>query len=126
MSTAIPQGGDALHEFRKDCKRLRYSLEPIPDACAHRLVTSLKRVQDAIGHWHDWEELAMHSEKRIKSHNFPLLAVLHSRARSARIEARRVAAELREELALSPATRKPVASVTTSASKSSESKSVAR
>lgn len=111
LSAAIPQGGDALHDFRKSCKQLRYTLEPVPDACAHQLVSRLKQVQDAIGDWHDWEELAMHAENKLKRRSLPLLAVLHSRARSARIEARRSAAELREELLITASRRKPVASV---------------
>jgi CHAD domain-containing protein len=118
LSAAIPEGGDALHDFRKNCKVLRYTLEPIPDECAEQLVSRLKQVQDAIGEWHDWEELARHAEDRWKHRGLELLSVLRSRAKSARVAARRSAAELRQELLVVSKGRKPVRSVPAESSKS--------
>lgn len=45
-----------LHHYRKQGKQLRYVLQaakPQDDA----LVQALREMQDAIGEWHDWEEL---------------------------------------------------------------------
>jgi len=45
-----------LHEFRIQGKQLRYVLQMAKPADAE-LVEALREVQNAIGEWHDWEEL---------------------------------------------------------------------
>ncbi len=43
-----------LHAFRKGAKRARYIAEGGEDVRSRRTAQRLKRVQDAIGMWHDW------------------------------------------------------------------------
>jgi CHAD domain-containing protein len=49
-----------LHEFRKSIKTVRYLAEifATSDAEAGRQAALLKKMQSAIGEWHDWQELA--------------------------------------------------------------------
>jgi len=47
-----------LHAFRKGAKHARYLAEGGEDAWSRRTAKRLKRVQDAIGVWHDWLVLA--------------------------------------------------------------------
>ena len=42
-----------LHDFRKACKKARYVAEA-GSAKPTRVAKALKRIQDAIGAWHDW------------------------------------------------------------------------
>jgi len=44
---------DNLHDFRKATKKARYVAESGGQKCSS-LAGALKRVQDAIGDWHDW------------------------------------------------------------------------
>jgi CHAD domain-containing protein len=46
-----------LHPYRLKVKRLRYLLQMADDSGEQRFVDELGRVKDAIGEWHDWEEL---------------------------------------------------------------------
>lgn len=49
-----------LHEFRKRIKMVRYLAEIYAGAdreCA-QLATQMKKMQSAIGEWHDWQELS--------------------------------------------------------------------
>jgi CHAD domain-containing protein len=48
---------DNLHDYRKKVKELYYLLEFLDHSNAH-FAETLGRVRDAIGEWHDWEELA--------------------------------------------------------------------
>ncbi|GGG94730.1 hypothetical protein GCM10011586_07100 [Silvibacterium dinghuense] len=51
--------GENLHDFRKGAKKARYMAEADgADAYAGEVGKAIKRVQDAIGDWHDWEMLA--------------------------------------------------------------------
>ena len=48
-----------LHEFRKQIKTVRYLAELSPaDAACTRLAAQVKKMQTAIGEWHDWDSLA--------------------------------------------------------------------
>jgi CHAD domain-containing protein len=48
-----------LHEFRKRIKTVRYLAELSPgDVACSRLAAQMKKVQTAIGEWHDWDSLA--------------------------------------------------------------------
>jgi len=53
-------GANNLHSYRIEVKRLRYILEMAEDDAGeqHQFIEELKEVQDAIGEWHDWLELA--------------------------------------------------------------------
>jgi CHAD domain-containing protein len=46
-----------LHEYRLRVKELRYILEMGEKTPNEEFVKALGRIQDAIGEWHDWEEL---------------------------------------------------------------------
>ena len=46
-----------LHPYRLKVKRLRYLLQMADDSGDQSFVDELGRVKDAIGEWHDWEEL---------------------------------------------------------------------
>jgi CHAD domain-containing protein len=46
-----------LHPYRLKVKELRYVLQLASDADHQRFVDKLGQVKDAIGEWHDWEEL---------------------------------------------------------------------
>jgi CHAD domain-containing protein len=53
-----------LHQYRIVGKRARYLAEvALPDTHAAQLVTELKRMQDAIGDWHDWWKLTRRAEE---------------------------------------------------------------
>jgi CHAD domain-containing protein len=49
-----------LHEFRKSIKKVRYLAEIVAttDPEAGRQADSLRKIQSAIGEWHDWQALA--------------------------------------------------------------------
>jgi CHAD domain-containing protein len=60
-----------LHEFRKRIKAVRYLAEihaRTDRACA-QIATQMKKVQSAIGEWHDWQELGReaHHGRYVKS-----------------------------------------------------------
>ena len=60
--TAVTE--ETLHRFRIAGKRARYIAELAgKDAEAVRLVAQLKHLQDVIGDWHDWAQLAQAAEK---------------------------------------------------------------
>ena len=46
-----------LHPYRLKVKELRYVLQLSDDAQKQKFVNKLGEVKDAIGEWHDWEEL---------------------------------------------------------------------
>jgi CHAD domain-containing protein len=58
LSHPIPEDGARLHRLRIDAKHLRYGLELYDGfAEAERLLAQLRKVQQAIGEWHDWATL---------------------------------------------------------------------
>lgn len=66
-----------LHEFRMACKRVRYTADA--DAglpAADRAIQQLKRIQDAIGDWHDWLNLAQTAETVLDDGDSPVLAAV--------------------------------------------------
>ena len=55
---AGPPTEEVLHQYRIVVKRARYAAEfALPSQDAARFVAPLKRLQDAIGNWHDWLSL---------------------------------------------------------------------
>ncbi|MDQ2949660.1 MAG: CHAD domain-containing protein [Acidobacteriota bacterium] len=64
---AIPQrlGKDNLHLFRLKVKELRNILQMAVDADRNKFVGDLGKLKDAIGEWHDWEELLSIAQKVI-------------------------------------------------------------
>jgi len=54
-----------LHEVRVALKRIRYLAELAGESAAQKeFIRELKATQDAIGDWHDWQELTERAEKR--------------------------------------------------------------
>jgi len=49
-----------LHEFRKSIKKVRYMAENFAaeDPAAGRQASAIRKMQSAIGEWHDWQALA--------------------------------------------------------------------
>ena len=49
-----------LHEFRKNIKKVRYMAEifAAQDPAAGRQASAIRKMQSAIGDWHDWQALA--------------------------------------------------------------------
>jgi CHAD domain-containing protein len=63
---AGPITEDLLHEYRTVVKRARYTAEFAPKSSeAAQLISQLRRLQDALGNWHDWLNLTQTATKRI-------------------------------------------------------------
>ena len=89
-----------LHEFRMDCKRVRYVAEVAGEGPrVAEVIEQLKRIQDSIGAWHDWLTLAATAE-HVLSHRgqVPLLSALRASTRSQYLEALRITADARRIL----------------------------
>lgn len=71
---------DALHQYRILIKRARYAAEFAPrSAESARLIAQLQKLQDAIGHWHDWMTLTNAATEQIGDINqSSLVALLHN------------------------------------------------
>ncbi|MEO6029039.1 MAG: CHAD domain-containing protein [Candidatus Binatia bacterium] len=116
LTAATPLGATSLHAFRIETKRLRYLAEVAPGPEAARAVKQLKRVQDAIGAWHDWLTLAERAARALGDEpSAPMLAVIRTRADAQLAKALTVTADVGRRLqSLRPkAQRKGVHPVTT-------------
>jgi len=95
---ALSEGN--LHDFRMGCKQVRYLAEMAgegPRVAA--VIEPLKRIQDAIGVWHDWLTLAATAENVLTpSGQAPLLAALRASTRSKYLEALRITADAKRAL----------------------------
>ena len=71
---------DALHRYRIAVKRARYAAEFAPKSVeSAEFVAQLKRLQDALGNWHDWLILTHTASRRLGDINqTPLVAELHN------------------------------------------------
>ena len=89
-----------LHRLRLECKRIRYTAEMAGDTPAARaVVTPLKKMQDAIGTWHDWLVLTQRAERLFRDQGqVPLLAALRNVTRARFTEAQRVVQDGRRDL----------------------------
>lgn len=67
LMDAMPHlDAENLHDFRKGAKKARYVAEAGgDDPAATAMTKAIKRVQDAIGDWHDWEVLAAESREAL-------------------------------------------------------------
>src|SRR6185312_2520025 len=90
-----------LHQCRLLGKRVRYVAEfASASAEAKQLVEKLKRMQDTIGDWHDWLELAGRAEELFgRAHDSSLVAVLQNLTRAKFRQAVRVLTETRQWMA---------------------------
>jgi CHAD domain-containing protein len=74
-----------LHQFRILSKRARYTAEFADpstgehDAGVHRFIADIKRIQDAVGDWHDWFTLSETTGKRVgEARESALAAEVHN------------------------------------------------
>jgi CHAD domain-containing protein len=66
-----------LHPYRLKVKELRYVLQIAEDGANRRFIEALGASKDAIGDWHDWEELIAIAEEVLdKKPGCPVLAEL--------------------------------------------------
>ena len=83
-----------LHPYRLKLKELRYVLELAPDH--PKFVKDLGEAKDAIGEWHDWEELVAIADQVLDhGSNCKLMRTLKETADSKFAHALRVAKDLR-------------------------------
>jgi CHAD domain-containing protein len=73
-----------LHDFRKGAKKARYVTEAEEnDPAAKAIAKAIKRVQDAIGEWHDWDVLADEAHEALGHGGEILRSELETRAERA-------------------------------------------
>ncbi len=96
-----------LHPYRLKVKQLRYVLELAPDNT--QFVDDLGETKDAIGEWHDWEELvAIANDVLDHGPNCKLIRALKEMADSKFEHAVRIAEQLRRKYVKpSPNRKKP-------------------
>jgi len=75
-----PADEKTLHHYRIAVKRARYVAEFAPSSAeVTRFITQLKRLQDALGHWHDWLTLTHTAVERLGDvTQSSLVAALHN------------------------------------------------
>lgn len=100
VAHAYPHLGEkTLHNFRIDCKRIRYLAEigaVTPDA--ERVVSLLKTIQDAVGEWHDWLTLLETAKDVLPASGSSVVAAVRTQANSKLNEALRITTEARRDL----------------------------
>jgi len=71
---------EVLHQYRIAVKRARYAAEFAPDSAkARQFIEQLKRLQDAVGNWHDWLTLTQAASDRLGDvSQSSLVAALHN------------------------------------------------
>jgi CHAD domain-containing protein len=69
-----------LHQYRILSKRARYAAEfAVPSPASERFIAQIKRMQDALGDWHDWLTLTQTATAHIGDvRESPLVAELHN------------------------------------------------
>ncbi len=91
---------DNLHAYRLETKHVRYVAEMAGnDATAKRIVGELKRMQDAIGEWHDWLELSERAQQALEpAPESPLMSALQNVTRAKFRDALSVCTDARKNL----------------------------
>lgn len=81
-ATAIDE--DTMHRYRIAVKRARYAAEFAPASVeSRRFIAKLKRMQDALGNWHDWFTLTHTAQDRLgEVTQSSLVAALHNITRA--------------------------------------------
>ena len=89
-----------LHDFRTYCKQVRYLAEMAGEGPrVAPVLEQLKRIQNAIGAWHDWLTLSATAESVLsRAEQVPLLSALHANTRSRYLEALRITADAKRVL----------------------------
>jgi CHAD domain-containing protein len=73
-----------LHDFRKGAKKARYVAESDDkDPAAGAMAKAIKRVQDAIGEWHDWDVVKEEAREALGDEGRALEAELDARTKRA-------------------------------------------
>jgi CHAD domain-containing protein len=69
-----------LHQYRIQTKRARYAAEfAEPSVDGEKFIAGIKRIQDAIGDWHDWLTLTQTASQRLgEVRESSLVAELHN------------------------------------------------
>jgi CHAD domain-containing protein len=71
-----------LHEFRKSIKAVRYLAEMhAADRQCARIATQMRKLQSAIGEWHDWQALAYETRRLHHAWSKHLAELLESLAK---------------------------------------------
>lgn len=75
-----PVSADLLHQYRILSKRARYTAEfANPSPQTEHFIAGVKRVQDALGDWHDWFTLTQTAGEHLgEVRESPLVAELHN------------------------------------------------
>lgn len=75
-----PISEDVLHQYRMVVKRARYAAEFAPRTSeANQFIGQVKRLQDAVGNWHDWLTLTQAASRKLGDLNqSSLVAALHN------------------------------------------------
>lgn len=118
----LPISEGTLHGFRTETKKLRYRTELAPEGeLRDAMITELKKVQDAIGLWHDGVMLSETAEEVLgSSKRTSLISILQTRNRARYLESLRVVDRARlaiPTLFEPPAPKKPMVLVDISASR---------
>lgn len=109
-ATQSPTNDEELHEVRIQMKKLRYIAELGEETEEQqRFLEKMKSVQDALGTWHDWEELAGTVEKKFSDRaNCPLLTEVRSLSAAKQRSARAAVEELFSSRPEQPTRKQPV------------------
>lgn len=77
---AGPVSEELLHRYRMVVKRARYAAEFAPDSAkTTQFIDQVKRLQDAVGNWHDWLTLTQSASQRLGDiSQSSLVAALHN------------------------------------------------
>lgn len=80
VSLAGPPNDEILHQYRVAVKRARYAAEFAPNSPkVAQFITELKRLQDALGNWHDWNTLTQTAADNLgEISQSSLVAALHN------------------------------------------------
>jgi CHAD domain-containing protein len=88
-----------LHDFRKGAKKARYVAESQEDdTAAEAVAKTIRRVQDAIGEWHDWVVVGEEAREALGNRGAALQAELDRRAQQAYDSAMRITASTGRKL----------------------------
>ena len=88
-----------LHDFRMQCKRLRYLAEMGGDtADSLAVVEQFKRIQDGAGEWHDWLTLTQTAERVLGAPDSILVSSLRLATHSRFVEALSTIADAERKL----------------------------
>ncbi len=90
----------SMHALRLACKRIRYTAEIADNnPQTRKAVAEFKRMQDAMGDWHDWQTLAQTIDEVLPAdEGTALRALVRARAKSKYLAAVRVVSETRSRL----------------------------